>query len=181
MKFWYACAIVLSVLCLQSVNMSKAGAKKFTTPHQPDSWNRWQFLNMNRMTYEGGFREAGTFLDSKNSKIAKTANLIQEEVVIGGRLFRQLAGRPVVYVFASDDKILYVGRSKRGLSRAISPYHQAHGARKECTSVRVFICRDTQCAKDLEACLIDSWRPIHNRNFLRHPGLIAPFVKDGEA
>jgi hypothetical protein len=160
MRFRYVLPILLFIALGQAGAMSKVGPKNTSTPRQPDSWPRWQFMNVASHYYAGTFREAGTFLDSINAKVAKNANLIQEEVI--------------------DSKVLYVGRSKHGLSRAINPRHAAHGARKECGSVRIFICRDPECAKDLEACLIDSWRPTHNRNFIRRPRVITPFVKEGE-
>src|ERR1700693_1809122 len=76
--------------------------------------------------------------------------------------FRQLIG-PGVYVFLCNGVPVYVGMSNDNLlGRAAGNRHHKAIARNECDEVRLFPCKTSAAARELETYLINKCRPKYN-------------------
>ena len=97
----------------------------------------------------------------------------QQGIRFDGKDFRLLLG-PVVYVFLWQGQAIYIGMSKRGLSRATAGRHiQAQDERQECDEVWVYPTESTSAARQLERLLIASLNPSQNKT----SGL-KPFIRE---
>lgn len=83
---------------------------------------------------------------------------------------------PIVYIFLRDNEILYVGSSRKGITRPLCPQHHVPEAKQECTLLQIFPCETYTEALRLESELIIQHRPKYNgRNrLLTHLKTIEP-------
>ena len=74
--------------------------------------------------------------------------------------FRMLL-KPIVYMFMKAGLPLYVGMSRRGITRPSGAHHVAK-AREECDEVKIFPCINEGAAYRLEQILISRTNPLYN-------------------
>src|ERR1700676_4852668 len=72
--------------------------------------------------------------------------------------------RPGVYTFWKGQEALYVGSSRRLISRISNPNHEAaNKSMNECTSINIQICKNELEARELEQEFIWHLKPRYNK------------------
>ena len=73
--------------------------------------------------------------------------------------------RSVIYIYLKDQKIIYVGRSKRGILRAVDPRHSQ--IMRNYDRLLVYPIKNEDDAEVIEAVLIKAFKPKYNKTLNR--------------
>jgi hypothetical protein len=77
--------------------------------------------------------------------------------------------KPLVYLFVDRLEIIYIGSSKKGISRPLCGYHHVPQAALDCTNMLIIPCETYLDALNLENSLIELHQPKYNRRYTQSP------------